>query len=136
MEAVTRPSAPEQAKPAVPRAPVRAAKATTTPAKAAEKATRTAPRPAGESALGPDLSELVTDRSDASGTAYWSPADGEYDHDLLTRALGHDAALPRVLGPSASVPGPGFLVGPGAEVEVAVLERPLGLLGFLVVTVG
>jgi xylulokinase len=70
--------------------------------------------PAGESALGPVLDELVTDRSDASGTAYWSPATGEYDRDLLVRALGHDAILPRVLGPDESVQGPGFLVGPGA----------------------
>jgi xylulokinase len=70
--------------------------------------------PAGESALGPALDELVTDRSDASGTAYWSPATGDYDRDLLVRALGHDAVLPRVLGAAESVPGPGFLVGPGA----------------------
>jgi len=70
--------------------------------------------PTGESALGPVLEELVTDRSDASGTAYWSPSVGAYDRDLLTRALGHDAILPRVLGPAESVQGPGFLVGPGA----------------------
>jgi xylulokinase len=60
------------------------------------------------------LEELVTDRSDASGTAYWSLATGDYDRDLLVSALGHDAILPRVLGPAQSVPGPGFLVGPGA----------------------
>ncbi|MBK9159830.1 MAG: xylulokinase [Micropruina sp.] len=70
--------------------------------------------PAGESALGPVLDELVTDRSDAAGTAYWSPTTGEYDRDLLVRALGHDAVLPRVLGATEGVPGPGFLVGPGA----------------------
>ena len=70
--------------------------------------------PAGESALGPDLGALTTDRSDASGTAYWSPATNDYDRDLLVRALGHDAILPRVLGPSESAPGPGFVVGPGA----------------------
>jgi xylulokinase len=70
--------------------------------------------PTGESALGPVLEELVTDRSDASGTAYWSPSVGAYDRDLLARALGHDAILPRVLGPAESVQGPGFLVGPGA----------------------
>lgn len=29
--------------------------------------------PAEESSLGPDLEQLVTDRSDASGTGYWSP---------------------------------------------------------------
>ena len=53
--------------------------------------------PAGESPLGPVLDELTTDRSDASGTAYWAPT--AYDRDLLVRALGHDAILPRVLGP-------------------------------------
>ena len=70
--------------------------------------------PAGESTLGPVLTELVTDRSDASGTAYWSPTTGEYDRELLVAALGHDAILPRVLGAAESVQGPGFLVGPGA----------------------
>lgn len=70
--------------------------------------------PAGESELGPDLAELVTDRSDASGTAYWSPVSGDYDRELFVAALGHDAILPRVLGAAESVQGPGFLVGPGA----------------------
>src|SRR6187200_57613 len=55
--------------------------------------------PEGDSALGPVLEELVTDRSDASGTGYWDPASGGYDRDLLAAALGHDAVLPRVLGP-------------------------------------
>ena len=82
--------------------------------------------PRGESARGPVLEELVTDRSDASGTGYWSPdawradaagkvvADG-YDRDLLAAALGHDAALPRVLGPREWVADPdGRRVAPGA----------------------
>jgi xylulokinase len=51
------------------------------------------------SPLGPDLNELVTDRSDASGTGYWNPETGEYDRDLLSAALGHDAILPKVLPP-------------------------------------
>jgi xylulokinase len=74
------------------------------------------------SPLGPDLSQLTTDRSDASGTGYWSPADGEYDRELLAAALGHDAVLPRVLGPAesagqtAELPGvrAGIVVGAGA----------------------
>ncbi len=70
--------------------------------------------PTGESTLGPDLNELVTDRSDASGTAYYSARTGEYDRELLGIALGHDAILPRVLAPTASVAGPGFLLGAGA----------------------
>ena len=53
----------------------------------------------GESPRGPVLEELVTDRSDASGTGYWDSASGGYDRELLVAALGHDAILPRVLGP-------------------------------------
>lgn len=43
--------------------------------------------------------ETVTDRGDASGTGYWSPATGDYRRDILVAALGHDVALPRVAGP-------------------------------------
>lgn len=46
----------------------------------------------------PVLDELVTDRSDASGTGYWNPTTGDYDRELLVAALGHDVVLPRVLG--------------------------------------
>lgn len=70
--------------------------------------------PAGESPLGPQLDELVTDRSDASGTAYFSGKTGAYDRELLVLALGHDAILPRVLGATDSVAGPGFVLAPGA----------------------
>lgn len=72
--------------------------------------------PADESALGPVLDELTTDRSDASGTAYWSAVTGEYDLSLFERALGHSAILPRVLGPGeqAGITPDGTLVGPGA----------------------
>lgn len=67
--------------------------------------------------FGPDdprLDELTTDRSDASGTAYWG-ARG-YDRDLLSLALGHDAELPRVLeaGESAGTTPEGAVVGAGA----------------------
>src|SRR6195952_3285352 len=48
----------------------------------------------------PGLEALVTDRGDASGTGYWSPATGEYRTDLLERAFGRSAVLPRVLGPA------------------------------------
>src|SRR5664279_1080758 len=81
--------------------------------------------PAGESPLGPALEELTTDRSEASGTAYWSPGSGDYDLELFERALGHLAILPRVLRPAEAagttasllpehrVPA-GIVVGPGA----------------------
>jgi xylulokinase len=46
--------------------------------------------------------ERATDRGDASGTGYWSPAEGEYRPDLLELAIGRVPALPRVLGPSSA----------------------------------
>ncbi|WP_243230743.1 xylulokinase [Microbacterium sp. CIAB417] len=74
--------------------------------------------PAGESELGPVLSELVTDRSDASGTGYFDPVRDAYDRDLLALALRRDVTdivLPRVLGPSEHVAGRGgILVSAGA----------------------
>lgn len=71
--------------------------------------------PADESPRGPVLDELVTDRSDASGTGYWDPATGGYDRELLVAALGHDAILPRVLGPEEWVEdADGRRVGGGA----------------------
>jgi xylulokinase len=92
--------------------------------------------PEGESALGPDLAELVTDRSDASGTAYWSPAGGEYDRELVSLALGHDVLLPRVLGPTETVRGPGFLVGPGAGDNAAAALGLDARPGDVVVSLG
>lgn len=53
-----------------------------------------------------DLQDLVTDRSDASGTMYVDPVRNEYRRDLFARALRRseeDVAgivLPRILGPS------------------------------------
>lgn len=71
--------------------------------------------PDGESVRGPVLDELVTDRSDASGTGYWDPQSGGYDRELLSAALGHDAVLPRVLGPAEyAQDAAGRRVGPGA----------------------
>jgi xylulokinase len=63
------------------------------------------------------LTDLVTDRSDASGTGYFSGSTGEYQPDLLERALGRsDVLLPRVLGPAepAGRTPDGVLLGPGA----------------------
>jgi xylulokinase len=64
-----------------------------------------------------DLDDLVTDRSDASGTGYWSGVTGEYRLDLLERAFGRsDVRLPRVLGPGepAGRTPDGLVLGPGA----------------------
>ncbi|MFM9920543.1 xylulokinase [Lacisediminihabitans sp. H27-G8] len=57
--------------------------------------------PADETVGGPRLEELITDRSDASGTGYWNPNTGRYDRELLELALGHAAMLPRVMKPGA-----------------------------------
>src|SRR5262245_15908228 len=54
----------------------------------------------GRLAGGSGLDRLCTDRSDASGTGYWSAAAGAYRPDLLRRACGHEPAVPRVLGPA------------------------------------
>ena len=45
----------------------------------------------------------TTDRGDASGTGYWSPATGEYRTDLLVRAFGRELGVPRVAGPAEVV---------------------------------
>ncbi len=72
----------------------------------------------------PGLEQLATDRSDASGTGYFDGRTNEYRRDLLNRALGHDAILPRVLGPSESAYDTGaFQIGPGAG------DNASGLLG-------
>jgi xylulokinase len=62
---------------------------------------------------GGDLDRLRTDRSDASGTGYWSPAAGAYRPDLLRRACGREPAVPRVLRP-AEPAGEVTGGGPGA----------------------
>ena len=71
--------------------------------------------PKGRSPLGPQLDELVTDRSDASGTGYFSPVTNSYDDEILDFVLGHRPVLPRVLGPSdtAGVSEAGWVVGAG-----------------------
>jgi xylulokinase len=83
------------------------------------------------------IDSLVTDRSDASGTGYWSTVTGEYRHDLLVRGLGHEAALPTVLEPHSSAGSAGDAVlGPGAGDNAAAA---LGLgagPGDVVVSIG
>ena len=104
-----------------------------------------------ESPMGPKLEQLVTDRSDASGTAYWSVFSERYDLDLFDRALGRigveadprrggsidhsgdsSVILPRVMKPQESTlvdavaPGlmgirVGLVVGPGAGDNAGVM---------------
>ena len=72
--------------------------------------------PVGGSPLGADFSELVTDRSDASGTGYFDSRTNTYDDELFTAALGHSAHLPRVLRAEerAGFTIAGQIVGAGA----------------------
>lgn len=67
----------------------------------------------------PDFDELITDRSEASGTGYWSPDTGDYCLDLFEHAFGGPARLPRVLSPldRAGSTGPGI---PGIPAGIPV----------------
>ncbi|MDQ1679880.1 MAG: xylulokinase [Frankiaceae bacterium] len=59
--------------------------------------------------------EQVTDRGDASGTGYWSPATNSYRGDLLAAAFRRPLAVPRVLDPAgaAGETAWGAVVAPG-----------------------
>jgi xylulokinase len=84
------------------------------------------------------LEALTTDRGDASGTGYWSPATGSYRPDLLRLALGHEARLPAVLDPTAS-PGTtagGALLAPGTGDNMAAALGLGARSGDVVVSVG
>ena len=87
--------------------------------------------------------DLVSDRGDASGTGYWSAATGDYVPGLLRRALGHDAEVPRVLGPAeaaGTVRGPmtgrGTTLGPGSGDNAAAALGLGALPGDVVVSIG
>ena len=85
-----------------------------------------------------DLAALTTDRSDASGTGYWSPADNAYRTDLLEAAFGRSPALPTVLGPRASagtIPG-GIALGPGAGDNAAAALGLGAVEGDVIVSIG
>ena len=92
----------------------------------------------------PGPAELRTDRGDASGTGYWSPAAASYRPDLLRLAAGRDVMVPRVLGPAVAAGeaadrepgGTRPLLGPGTGDNAAAA---LGLAvspGEVVVSVG
>jgi xylulokinase len=86
----------------------------------------------------------ATDRSDASGTGYWSAATGEYRRDLLRLALGHDdVRLPQVLGPAEAAgevarggASAGAILGPGAGDNAAAALGVGARPGDVVVSIG
>ncbi len=84
------------------------------------------------------LGELVTDRGDASGTGYFSPAENRYLPELIERALGHVPALPEVLGShevvGQSAEGAAVAAGTGDNMAAALglSARP----GDVIVSVG
>ena len=84
-----------------------------------------------------DIRELITDRSDASGTGYWSPATGEYRQDLLKRAFGREVLLPRVAGAGEVVGRFGDIaLGPGAGDNAAAALGLGARAGDVVVSIG
>jgi xylulokinase len=86
----------------------------------------------------PGIEAVVTDRGDASGTGYWSARTGEYRTDLLRLGLGHDAAVPRVLGPAevAGKTAAGAALGPGTGDNAAAALGLGAEPGDVVVSIG
>jgi xylulokinase len=94
---------------------------------------------------GTGLERLRTDRGDASGTGYWSPATGSYRPELLRLAAGRDLPVPDVLGPADAAGavadrelggGSGPVLGPGTGDNAAAA---LGLAlapGDVVISIG
>jgi xylulokinase len=85
-----------------------------------------------------ELADLVTDRGDASGTGYWSPATGQYRDDLVELALGARPLLPTVLGPAdaAGTTPAGAVLGPGTGDNAAAALGLAARRGDVVVSIG
>jgi xylulokinase len=90
------------------------------------------------SAGGDPVVRTATDRGDASGTGYWSPATGDYRLDLLERGFGRRIDVPRVLGPAepAGHTPDGMLVGPGTGDNMAAALGVGARPGDVVVSIG
>jgi len=85
-----------------------------------------------------DAAEPVTDRGDASGTGYWSPATGQYREDILAKAFGRVPGLPRVLAPAeaAGRTPTGVLVSAGTGDNMAAALGLAAGPGEVVVSLG
>ena len=88
------------------------------------------------------IDTITTDRSDASGTGYYSAATGEYRKDLVRRAFGRTPVLPRVLGPYERAGVGGVLatadavLGPGAGDNAAAAIGVGAQEGDVVISIG
>ncbi|HKC27552.1 MAG TPA: FGGY family carbohydrate kinase [Jatrophihabitans sp.] len=83
------------------------------------------------------LDDVATDRSDASGTGYWSPATGRYRTDLLELAMGRAPQVPQVLAPEGRAGRAGGCLlaagaGDNAAAALGLGARP----GDVVISVG
>jgi xylulokinase len=87
-----------------------------------------------------DLADLRTDRSDASGTGYYSAADDAYHDDLLRLAMrGRQPSVPVVLGPhdpAGRLQGTTAVLGPGAGDNAAAALGLGAALGDCVMSLG
>jgi len=73
----------------------------------------------------PMTNEPVSDRGDASGTGYFSPADGAWLPEVAADALGHEVRLPRVARPAEAVGETGW----GAVVSAGTGDNMGAALG-------
>ncbi|WP_350002520.1 FGGY family carbohydrate kinase [Pseudarthrobacter sp. WHRI 8279] len=85
-----------------------------------------------------NLDALATDRSDASGTGYYSTAEGKYLPEVLKASLGHVPHLPDVLGPLevAGKASSGALVAAGAGDNAAAALGVGAGVGDVVMSLG
>ena len=92
----------------------------------------------GAAGAGPGGAEPVTDRGDASGTGYFSPATGRWLPEVAAAALGHEPGLPRIAQPREVVgeSAGGAVLAPGTGDNMGA-ALGLGLEpGELVVSIG
>ncbi|WBB73885.1 xylulokinase [Micromonospora sp. WMMD1128] len=85
-----------------------------------------------------DIADIRTDRSDASGTLYWSARTNEYRPDLLELGFGRALRTPDVLGPTGvagRLPN-GAPLGPGAGDNAAAALGTGALPGDVIVSIG
>jgi xylulokinase len=92
----------------------------------------------GAGGTGAGRAEPVTDRGDASGTGYFSPATGRWLPEVAAAALGHEPGLPRIAKPHEIVgeTAGGAVLAPGTGDNMGA-ALGLGLEpGELVVSIG